>query len=388
MRHASPDVRRTASEGDSSSASSASSRENLQPSSTPPPDRSLRCSKGSSSRNVSPSQSLLDRYETRSAGSPAASTTTNASASRPAKCKVTHSVGKDTAFTENFDVEAAATSSTSMEELIALEKAMDNEKQIFDGVEFEIVGGKGRAGEAPLVRSGEYTAGHAPRRTKSQARRQERADSHDATDDVKDSAKSGSLVPPGLTIRKPDDKKLPRTPSPQTTANNSENFQPSAGAPTPTNSPNGKTAPSRPATLRELAKTSVPLSRLPPSPDPVTGMPTFNLPKKSASASLSTNQSKASPAPVPVFPPIFNGTLPPGYQWVSHLSSTSRPAEPWGWLKTWTCCQCQGERRGAAQTMVEQKVCSRLTCGHVRCVLGCRVLRDRTFDGPGVFAMP
>ena len=80
--------------------------------------------------------------------------------------------------------------------------------------------------------------------------------------------------------------------------------------------------------------------------------------------------------PVPtirVLPPAlaFHDQVLPGLLWASPLGSTSRPALPWTWCKRWTCCRCAGG------TIVEQVVCSKLSCGHRRCGARCVVFEGR-----------
>lgn len=75
-----------------------------------------------------------------------------------------------------------------------------------------------------------------------------------------------------------------------------------------------------------------------------------------------------------VIPPAldFHDQVLPGLLWASPLGSTSRPALPWTWCKRWTCCRCAGG------TIVEQSVCSKLSCGHKRCGARCIVSEGRS----------
>ncbi|SMR49671.1 unnamed protein product [Zymoseptoria tritici ST99CH_3D1] len=93
--------------------------------------------------------------------------------------------------------------------------------------------------------------------------------------------------------------------------------------------------------------------------------------------------------PLALRPPLFNETLGL-HQWESPHPSSSRPSSAWGWSKRWTCCAC-GEGgmtesgggggagkagRASATTIVEQVTCSNLGCGHLRCLEGCRLIKE------------
>ncbi|CZT25695.1 uncharacterized protein RCC_11364 [Ramularia collo-cygni] len=71
---------------------------------------------------------------------------------------------------------------------------------------------------------------------------------------------------------------------------------------------------------------------------------------------------------VAIRPPMYDSTKGL-HQWTSTLPSTSRPDMEWEWPRRWTCCRCE------ATTIVEQKVCSHLDCGHYRCPLDCQMIR-------------
>ncbi|WPH02999.1 Hypothetical protein R9X50_00587300 [Acrodontium crateriforme] len=63
-----------------------------------------------------------------------------------------------------------------------------------------------------------------------------------------------------------------------------------------------------------------------------------------------------------VQPPLHNAMMKPKWQWTSRMYHSSRPKIPFGWCKRWRCGDCK------AETIMEQRVCSRLTCLHRRCV--------------------
>lgn len=125
-----------------------------------------------------------------------------------------------------------------------------------------------------------------------------------------------------------------------------------------------------------------------------------------------------------IHPPVALPNIPIGYIFCSVLAGNSRPVEPWAWCKRWTCCACGPEVEGVvvekggmkgggratvvggtgtvaaadgyeaelngrgdakpAVTMAEQKICSRLSCGHVRCA-GCWMEREARCKEEGPF---
>jgi hypothetical protein len=68
-----------------------------------------------------------------------------------------------------------------------------------------------------------------------------------------------------------------------------------------------------------------------------------------------------------VTPPIHAAGLP-GLVWASPQRDTSRPIWSWYLTKRWICCKC------SAHTIVEQRVCARLTCGHHVCGDQCKMI--------------
>ena len=405
-RQAVPDPKGSNSDGEISAGESTSSLESMKSrltqkqqsqqtvpnhdlSTTPPPsDRKVKSSKEKLSRNVTPPQSLLDRYK----NCAAKALVTTSSPVKPAKTKDTYHTGKETAFSENFDDATTAALSDWVNVPDTPEREISRDTRVYNGVQFEMMGKKGKAGEAPVADASEEDFVYERRATRSQSRRQERADSQDLTTQSKDSTKNDShLVPPSLTIRKTGEKETAHTPSPH-----ASDQGPDLVGPTPSNSPRNSAVPPQlpPLPLVERSKDATSSPNHPLSPDPIIGKPTFSLPhRRKPSDPLASSQS-GPPSPfgastTPVCPPPYNPSIASGYQWTSHLSSSSRPDDPWGWLKTWTCCRCArldptGRERPAA-TMVEQKACSRLACGHTRCAMGCRIMRDSKYDVPGVY---
>lgn len=68
--------------------------------------------------------------------------------------------------------------------------------------------------------------------------------------------------------------------------------------------------------------------------------------------------------------PIYDPTRSVEHQFCSRSSTTSRPEQPWGLAKRWSCCGC------SAQIIIEQKVCANLVCGHLRCDRECKIIWD------------
>lgn len=230
----------------------------------------------------------------------------------------------------------------------------------------------------------------ARRTTRSESRRHSRVDSHDFADvtatshdnakntsgtDVKDfvevSAKKFD-VPRSLSIRKLDtsrspsprsplDSEVPQVP-PLSPARKSTSFFGSSPSPDE-NSPN---------LSQKSLKSLIPAK---PRNSPTAYGP--DAPPKGATMKERLAFARARPASPPlddesmkvaVRPPVYD--MSKGlYQWTSDLPSTSRPDRPWEWPKRWTCCRCE------ATTIVEQKVCSSLSCSHYRCPNDCRMIR-------------
>lgn len=229
------------------------------------------------------------------------------------------------------------------------------------------------------------------RKTRSQSRRQDRADSHDASEmtsaranmesDDKDDA-SASLekksseasekmlrVPRSLCIRK---KGTSRSPSPLSSPKEEI-------PPVPPLSPARKNGSFRTPSPCDQSPLQ-PLSPKPPKtliPAAPRNSPAFDVPPRDASMKDRLAFARARvPSPplddeskmVAVRPPMYD--ISKGLcQWVSDLPSTSRPDRVWEWPKRWTCCRCE------ATTIVEQKICSSLECSHYRCPNDCRMIR-------------
>ena len=350
-RHTSPDAKGTATDHEDS-GSSTSLRESKmsklmqreqeqQPpsqddlSSMPPPDRKLRSSSEKTSRNVSTSQSLIDRYKNRVGKASVKTSLTSVGSTQDGE---TYKVGKNTIFGENFDDEA----SPIQADWVNAPGTLNNEKEVpqttrvYKGVEFEMMGKKGEAAQAPVATGHEDGFVFERRTTRSQTRREQRADSHDANLASKYPNQSEKLVPSKLTINKNGGYEMARTPSPRASPGSAVRSL-SQLTPTPSNSP--RQLPDIPRQLStrrtDRSKDAIPLSRLSPSPDPITGMPMFNLSIRSKASDSPTSNDKLSATPV--IPPPFDPNVANGYQWASPLGSTSRPSEPWGRLKTWTC---------------------------------------------------
>lgn len=322
---------------------------------------------------------MLDRYKKRAAGP------------KMEKTHATYTVGKGTAFSENFDDDdsAAASEWVDVPDTPTPENASDEDVQdIVNGVKFEMMGKKGQAAEAPKTLADEEPFVYERRHTRSQARRQQRADSVDSNGDARVEAKEDALVPTELTIKKVNDMETSRTPSPKA-ASKTDSYLTNSVAPTPSNSPSASTTTTQmPNTLVvDLTKNKAEyrLSDASNSPDPVSRedkMVIRGLRRKLPEPPAPTIDT---PPATTVAWPIYTPDINPNHLWCSSQPNTSRPQWPWTGTKKWTCCRCAHQDPDgidrAAQTIVEQKVCSRLSCQHVRCERGCSLTsRDSTLD--------
>ncbi|KAK5127999.1 hypothetical protein LTR85_005116 [Meristemomyces frigidus] len=341
--------------------------------STPPPPHR------STIRQVSPSSSLLDRYKLRAPAAVAPSVS-------PAK--LDHKTGRNTAFSEIFDttITPIATPPATHPGTPVRETP---DPILVRGAAYHTMTGprdstedrRGSVEVMPVMETmSSLSIADVPvsrkRLTRSQSRRDKRQDS--AADgveqemvDTKDFATarkdSSGAAPPGLTLRKNSNAKRPRTPSPD------KNKLLSPGTmvgTTPANSP------CNPSTqqLTSFCKNGTSTTDDYPSPDAISPDPLgssseiMESPSPAPTKTRIREFSTASGA-VTVNPPRYDPTRIPLLQWCSSLGTTSRPEQTWGWMKKWTCCHCR------AQTMVEQRECARLDCGHTRCHSSCKVIR-------------
>ena len=154
-----------------------------------------------------------------------------------------------------------------------------------------------------------------------------------------------------------------------------------------------------------------------PSPSPLSDEASTQTPPKLKKSILKNTHSPDSgnlsltvcpPAP-PTPGDLTASPAAIGFIFCSEKLSSSRPVEPWAWCKRWTCCTCASDIEGGdggvgvgrggkgglgaggaewyekpAVTMAEQKICSRVSCGHVRCT-GCWMEREARFAGIGPF---
>ena len=319
-----------------------------------------------SSKKSSPPQMLLDRYKNREA--PPVMATTHA----------TRSSGRDTSFSEDFHDESPARSPEGVEVPGTLYYPSEEDVRVL-GVKFEMMGKKGQAAEAPKIPADDDVFSYERRRTRSQTRRSQRADSAEVTDAPKLPTSDDHLKPPGLTIRKISDRENSRTPSPQAVSEVNSLIAGSI-APTPSNSPNASAIPN--TLIMDITKKGAEY-RLSGSPDPLEKV------DKPVSRGLRRKAEEVTEAidafpPTLVVPPIYSPNILTLDVWCSPLASTSRPEMRWGWMKKWVCCKCASRdpnrRERPVITMAEQKVCSRLSCQHVRCARGCEMMFcDTTF---------
>ncbi|KAF2162800.1 hypothetical protein M409DRAFT_26655 [Zasmidium cellare ATCC 36951] len=384
----------------------------------PPPSPEKIKAVERSTRKVSPSKTLLDRYKNRS--------TTSVTASPPA-IKIPASTLRDstrspspkgTTFRPDFNhspdpLANAADSANGGGKSKGKDKAgaeveapslPDVPKKSTKGSEMDKLRNDENVSPMTIVDTSEPKS---RRSTRSITRRQERADSkQDSNVSTKDFASlslSPADVPPGLNIWKSAASRTPSPCSPKSKP--AESKQEDASLSTWSD----VTSPARPKT--PLPEESFERPSTPPSSDTPPEIPPKSPKRCSFSNSLKegidnnvaqdTNDTQdaedteaANPqpttkptlkpttpllptaplspttpkdSPVAVRPPLYDASKTPGKQWESDYGSSSRPHSPWMHSKRWTCCVCQG------QTIVEQVVCSRLSCVHDRCPSKCRV---------------
>jgi hypothetical protein len=241
--------------------------------------------------------------------------------------------------------------------------------------EYEMVGRRSSEAEGPHSKSDEdEVLVYEPPQTRSQARRPKRIDSMSAPSDDGDCMPVyGQSVPPGTAVT--DDE---RYSSQQGVPLSLESYiathasSPKSSSPTKINSP----VASFPRVARFSASNEEESYLGLPSRakvrDPILSPLPLSLSKRPRSLGNGHKRTNSTTS-VPVNPPNPYGLHNLASLWTSPLASTSRPTEPWNACKRWTCCKC--ERRDpkgkAVQTIVEQDVCSRLECGHIRCASNC-----------------
>jgi hypothetical protein len=283
----------------------------------PIPERKPRSAQESSSKTTSPSQSLLDRYKK---GTPKASVKT-------ATTNATYKAGKTTAFSEVFGDDSSATSPEWIDVPGAPEHLSEKDTQVHDGIEFEMLGKKCQAYDAPTTGTDDQDFVYERRATRSRTRRQQRADSADSAYATVASDKESSLVPSGLTVKKVAEGPTSRTPSPRAPADG-EPVTPGQVAPTPSNSPSASFIPSQTPTMLVVDQTKNKAEyRLSNSPDPITLVEkttNYGLRRK-----LPQPPANNDAPPTQVIPPIFYANIRPEYIWTSPLASTSRPEYTW-----------------------------------------------------------
>lgn len=346
----------------STGATTVPSTETADLSTTPPPPLHLTLPQEPEQARTTPSRSLLERYKERSplGKLPSTPSSTPGHDAKPQ--------GRSAASLEDLgddELSRLADSPTPM--------PRSRETQTIDGVEFTMVGSeqkdrRRRSTEPARSRSAASNhdgLGHR-RATRSQTRRQERIDSvanaeeakveeKDLADDAagKDEA---TIRPVTFRARGETEVSLSKIPAKRPT--------------TPASSPakrieHEEVAPHTPD------QDDTPTKRT-SSPDPLAESPI-----SPTSSPIETKRDWTAEDSVVVIPPIYDLTQLAGHQWLSPLSSTSRAADPWGWCKRWTCCKCDGG------TIVEQRRCSKLKCGHVRCGRHCRLVEWKDGKRPG-----
>ena len=235
----------------------------------------------------------------------------------------------------------------------------------------DIINGVGTAMLQGLQPGGAVTGGRGEalnvynkRQTRSESRRRERVHVNRQHQEPKPVD-----VPAGLTIRKVLE---PDVNQQQESAGRSTDRGLSSTRYLPMPTDQVVPPPSQPLE-RSAPASQAQLARLPASSSTLQRLSSYRRSQQDKVTDSQISPMKVSPPRAP------SSNVPPGYVWTSKQSSTSRPSEPWGWMKMWICCQCShldpfkaGE---PAQTMIEQKVCSRLLCGHERCYLGCTTIQ-------------
>lgn len=326
-------------------------------------------------RRVSPPSSVLDRYKSRAPAAVAPSVSPGAD----------HKTGRNSSFSEIFDSSITPIATPPATHPGTPLRETPDPILVRGGLHYLMTRPKdcmeNKRSSAEVLPTVEAMASpsiaETPRKrlTRAQSRRDKRADSV-STDveqemvDAKDFATVRKVSDDGVTSRKNSSAKASRTPSPDQKKN--LNFGTSA----PTNSPRN------PATehLTSFCKNGTSTTDDYPSPDAISQDPL------AASSDISHITDSPSPAPaktciqdfksasgaVTVNPPRYDPTRIALHQWCSSLGSNSRPESAWGWMKKWTCCRCR------ALTMVEQRDCARLECGHQRCHGSCKVIRGGT----------
>jgi hypothetical protein len=334
-------------------------------SSTPPPPASAT-SNARLPRDQSPPQSLLDRYKSRTAKLPG----TNSPPSNPGSRS--DPTVKNSAFNEHFDTEKFRKDASDDHDW---SQASSKDARTLRAAEYEMAGRRSREAEGPHSKSDEdEILAYEPPQTRSQARRQKRIDSLSAPSDDGNWTPMDELsVPPGTAVTD-DERYSSRHGVPLSLESYiaTHASSPKSSSPTKTSSPV-----SSPPTVARFSASNEEESYL-GSPsrakvrDPILSPLPLSLslrPRPLANGHKRSNSTTS----VLVNPPNPYGLQNLASLWTSPLASTSRPTEPWNSCKRWNCCKC--ERRDpkgkAVQTIVEQNVCSRLECGHIRCESSC-----------------
>ncbi|GAB7364343.1 hypothetical protein MBLNU230_g4886t1 [Neophaeotheca triangularis] len=356
-----------------------------------------------SSHTPSPLRSIFNRFKLRSS--------TKAAEDTPILTSTPPSASRVPRFSEKFDdgvtgVPSDTTYSPSLGKALA-RKAQDTYSEMVgkasagtswsrlmrkkgDNKKTESKG-EGVRRRAMLIEQREADeAAQQTRVTRSQGRRAERASESTGEDEepkgTKEQSKDWLAIPQALKLRKKYSTGS-RSPSPQATEGASkdqddetnettENMTPRAAGKAPPKNKASKSQDNSSSSVLARDMANLTIKTVPTSPDPLAlnaspaETPTSNrrspLKRHRTSKSISPvvqTQSDAELAnnAIVVNPPRINPTAPISELWTSPLNHTSRPITAWGWMKKWTCCTC------AAETMVEQKVCAKLDCGHVRC---------------------
>ncbi|KAI6890985.1 hypothetical protein KC334_g14373 [Hortaea werneckii] len=348
-------------------------------SNTPPPGRSTI-------RRVSPSTESINRYKMRAPVAVGPAVTM--SDSRPS-----YGTEKEAASSDELDQAPSVMDADLSErespdsfsdgdfEHISIAEARDAGKQRKTDLEMAPVSVSMRG--LDLEGGSSEQSSEQSRVTRSQSRRKERADSaaagliSDNTDTGKQitsktRAAAGNEAPEDLQLRKSSNRSHPLG------SKKSEHRRPSASLDTSANSPSWLPNEESPHTSSahsqrsESVSPSGDLRQAADDPGPAKE-PTTSPPHSTTSKIrelVSRRYTRADTvSPLVVLPPRYDPTALPALQFCSRLPSTSRPKNPWGWARRWTCCRCKG------QTVVEQECCAKIDCGHKRCRSNCKLIQ-------------
>ncbi|KAK5744988.1 hypothetical protein LTR17_001739 [Elasticomyces elasticus] len=380
-RQAKDDLRSPSPSSDeASSRGSTPSSENAGANSIPPPP-----ARDSTIRRVSPSDASINSYKSRTPAAVAPATVTRSYKAPAISGISTPSIEQ---YDYDYESDSGAAYSNTAPTTPGLEKA---DPVLIAGGNFHLLTGSrtrptGKRNHSVellpkdiISKTGEQLLGLTAlpvmdRRTRSKERREERADS--GSGEAGQVQENEVVKPRGMpravtgTVRKLDVKS--RSPSPGYEIEIEDADTGLTGPPELTQvidfAERGKLLSLETTALPVRTHTSTSYSPE-HSPEQTTSPNShFSLPVRSTTKRRIGSTPPSEAGPLVVSPPPYDPGAQSYYQWISSIGMTSRPSEPWGWTKRWTCCSCE------AHTIVEQSNCASLSCGHVRCELMCKVV--------------